>query len=258
MTATISENYLSRPFTLAKQAGRELVYDVIGTDDETEVSTLLLATAPATYLGLELESVEGEPLGGGNWKGYARYVRVNDNEYTFSTGGGTQHVTQSISTIASYAPAGLSAPDFDGAINVTEDRVEGVDLPAPKYEFSETHYFDDATVTDAYKLDLFALTGRVNNATFRGFAAGECLFLGANGSKRGDEKWSITFNFACSPNATGQTVGSITGIAKKGWEYLWVRYGTYADSSAFQLVQRPVAAYVEQVFAPGDFGDLLI
>lgn len=254
--AEISENYLSRPFTLARQAGRELIYDIVGTDDEDDVSTLILATAPATYQGLELESVEAEPQGGGAWKGYARYVRINDEEYTFSTGGGTAHLTQSLSTISSYAPAGMTAPDFAGAIGVTEDRVEGVDVPAPKYEFSETHYLADGTVTDAYKLILFNLTGRVNDATFKGFAAGECLFLGANGSKRGDEKWSITYNFACQPNVTGLSVGSITSIAKKGWEYLWVRYGTYEDSAAYSLVQRPVAAYVERVFLPGDFSDL--
>lgn len=254
--ATISENYLSRPFSLSKQGGRELVYDVVGTDDEAAVETLLLATAPATYGGLELESIEAEPVGNGSWKGYARYVRINDEEYTFSTGGGSERVTQSLETVDSYAPAGMTAPDFGGAIGVTDDRVEGVDVPSPKYEFSETHYLADATVTQSYKLALFALTGRVNDATFRGFAAGECLFLGANGSKRGDERWGITYHFACQPNLTGLSVGTITGIAKKGWEYLWVRYGTFEDTAAYQLVQRPTAAYVERVFESGDFSDL--
>jgi hypothetical protein len=256
--ATISESYTSRTFTLARQSARELTYDVRGTDDETAVQTLLLSTAPSTYQGLELESVEAEPIGNKNWKARARYVRVNDNEYTFDTGGGTAHVTQSITTINRYGIGAATAPDFEGAIGVTEDRVEGVDIPAPQYQFSETHYFAAATVTDAYKLALFGLTGRVNNATFRGFAAGECLFLGASGAKRGDERWGITFRFSCQPNQTGLSIGSISGVAKKGWEYLWIRYQTYEDSTARSLVQRPVAAYVEQVFYPGDFTGLLI
>ena len=257
MAGTISENYLSRPFTLGQQSGRELVFDVLGTDDEEEVRTLILGAAPAVYLSRVIDSVSAEPQGGGVWKAYARYVRIeDDSEYTFDTGGGTEHRTQSLSTIASYAPAGLTAPDFNGAIGVSEDRVEGVDVAAPAFEFTETHQFTDAEVDSAYRLTLFNLTGRYNNATFKGLAAGECLFLGASGSKRGDEKWSITFRFSCSPNVTGLTIGGITGIDKLGWEYLWLRYADFEDATAFALVKRPVAAYVERVSLPGDFSDL--
>jgi hypothetical protein len=67
----------------------------------------------------------------------------------------------------------------------------------------------------AYKLTVFALTGRVNNSAFKGFAAGECLFLGAAGTKRASGDWEITFRFAASPNVTGLTIGDITGIDKK-------------------------------------------
>ena len=87
-------------------------------------------------------------------------------------------------------------------------------------------------------------------------AAGECLFLGASGSKRGEEDWEITFRFAASPNRTGITVGDITGIAKKGWEYLWVRYADAEDAAAKALVKKPVAVYVEKVYEDGDFSGL--
>jgi hypothetical protein len=64
------------------------------------------------------------------------------------------------------------------------------------------------------------------------------LFLGASGSQRGTEDWEITFSFAASPNATGLTVGDITGIEpKKGWEYLWVRYADAEDAET--LVKQP-------------------
>ncbi|MBN4052529.1 hypothetical protein JYT82_00275 [bacterium AH-315-K20] len=103
---------------------------------------------------------------------------------------------------------------------------------------------------------LFALTGKVNNGVFRGFAAGECLFLGASGSKRSDSDWEISFRFAASPNATNLTVGDITGIAKKGWEYLWVRYADAVDDTAKALVKKPSAAHVEQVYDSGNFAAL--
>lgn len=253
--ATISEDYLSRPFTLGlTNTARELVYNIHGTEDETAVQTLLLATAPASYLGLLLDSVQADPIGGGNWKGYARYVQLaNENEYTFDTGGGSQRVTQSLATINAYAPAGFTAPDFAGAIGVSDDRVEGVEIPSPQFNFTETHLFADALVDAAYKLDLFNLTGRMNDDTFKGLAAGECLFLGASGSKRGIDQWSITFRFSCSPNVTGLTIGDITDIDKLGWDYLWVRYADFADNTAHALVKRPVAVYVERVIQPGDF-----
>lgn len=257
MSASISESYTSRVFTLGRNAGRELVYDVVGTEDETEVQSLLEATAPATYLGLILESVAADPQGGGIWKGTARYVRLDNNdEYTFDTTGGTQKITQSLGTVASYAPAGLTAPDFQGAIGVSDDRVEGVEVTVPVFSWTETHRLDDADVDGAYKLTLCNLTGCYNDATFKGLAAGECKFLGATGSKRGDELWQITYRFAASPNQTGLTVGDITGIDKLGWDYMWIRYAEYTDTGAKAVVKRPVAVYVERVSNPADFSTL--
>lgn len=146
-----------------------------------------------------------------------------------------------------------AAPDFGGAIGVTHDSVEGVDIAIPVFNFSVPYYPSDAIVTNAYKGLLFSLTGKVNNAAFMGLAAGECLFLGASGSKRSEDDWEITFRFAGSPNVTGLMVGDIGPIAKKGWEYLWVRYEDDEDSASKTLVKRPVAAYVERVYEEGDF-----
>jgi hypothetical protein len=151
---------------------------------------------------------------------------------------------------------GKTAPDCKGAIGVTPDGVEGVDITVPVYQFSETHYLPDSLVTPTYKATLFALTGRVNDGTFKGFAAGECLFLGATGSKRGSGDWEITYRFAASPNATNLTLGDIAGINKKGFEYLWVRYEDVEDTAAKALVKRPTAVYVEKVYLDGDL-DLL-
>jgi hypothetical protein len=255
MPATISENYLSRPFTLGRHtSGRELIYDVTGTEDEEEVYTLLNGVVPTVYLGRIIDSVDAAPLGGGVWKASAKYVNFDeDAEYTFDTGGGTQKITQSLATVNAYAPPGRTAPNFAGAIGVSEDRVEGVDVVSPAFQFTETHSFDDATVDGTFRRNLFLLTGRWNEDDFKGLLAGECLFLGANGRKRGDERWSITFRFAGSPNISGATIGTITGVDKLGWDYLWVRYADFEDSLAFALVKRPVAAYVERVSEPGDF-----
>ena len=89
---------------------------------------------------------------------------------------------------------------------------------------------------------------------FKGLAAGECLFLGAAGSKRGLGDWEITFRFAGSPNVTGLAVGPISGISKKGWEYLWVRYKTEQGNNT--LKQVPAQVNVEQVIETYEFANL--
>lgn len=256
MAGIISESYVSRPFQVGRdQTGRELIYDIQNTEDDIEVYNLIFATAPSSYLGLLQESINAEPLGGGIWKGHALYVRLeNENEYTFDTGGGTKHITQALSTINSYALPGLTAPDYKGAINVSDDKVEGVDVPDPKFEFSETHLIDNSIVNAGYKRVLFTMTGRMNDASFKGLDAGECLFLGASGSQKGNSKWSITYRFSGSPNATGLTIGGVTGIDKLGYDLAWIRYGNFVDSGI--IVSRPMFVTVVRVISPGDFSTL--
>jgi hypothetical protein len=264
MPLVIDEDYLSRKFEYGRtgQVGRELIWTITGgdpsdDDEDADVEALVRATTPAVYRFRVLHDVLVEPLGGGTWRAYARYVTFENGQYTFSTGGGSARITQSKATVA-YALPGTTAPDFHGAIGVSDDRVEGADIPTRQYAFSETHYFDDLQMSSGYKATLFALTGRYNNATFKGFAAGECLLQGVTGGKRDSDLWELTFNFACTPNVEDATIGDIDNIDKLGWDYLWVRYATYEDSTAFCLVQRPISVYVERVLEPGDFSLLLI
>lgn len=228
-----------------------LIYLITGTNDDATVRTTIEAAAPATYLGLEIHDYDFRPLGNQLWEAAVHYgLRkiTGQSSYSFDTGGGTSHITQSKATVASY-PAGSA--NFQGAIGVSGDAVDGCDITVPVYNFQETHYLNAAYVDSAYKATLFSLTGKVNAATFKGFAAGEVLFLGASGAQRGLDDWEITFKFAASPNATGLAVGGITGISKGGWNHLWVLYAD--DVNANTLIKRPVAAYVERVYDAGNF-----
>jgi hypothetical protein len=242
----------------------EIHYLVQGTDSELLAIQAVRSAAPTTWNDLERGEVTVELLPDTTtfWDAAVRYsapdqeLEVGESSYSFDTGGGTQHITQALAHVASYAPAGKTAPDFKGAIGVTSDGVEGVDITVPVYNFSETHILANSVVTNAYKGKLTALAGKTNNATFKGFAIGECLFLGASGSKRGKGDWEISFSFAASKNRTSLTVGDISGIAKKGWEYLWVRYEDAVDATAKALVKKPLAVYIEKVYDEGNFADL--
>lgn len=234
-----------------------LRYTILGTDDGSDAYTALLDGSPIIYFGLVRQNANTERLAEEAWEGTVRYGALEgptfgDPSFTFDTSGGSQHITQSLGTVGAYAASG-TPPSYQGAIGVTRDGVEGVDITVPQYSFSETHYFPVAFVTEAYKQILFSLTGRTNVATFRGFLPGEVLFLGAGGSRRGLDMWEITYRFAASPHATGLSVGSITGITKGGWDYLWVRYEDVEDTAAQAIAKRPVAVYVERVYPLGNF-----
>ena len=259
MPVTVSESWGSRKRSIsADSCDLTLTYLIEGTNNDTTAHDALVSTSPSTYVfdssgrSLNRQTIAVERVGENEWKGSVKFgIKKGENpaesSYDFDTGGGTTHVTNSLLTVSSYAASGI-APDFGKLIGVTKDSVEGVDVSIPQYRFSETHNFDVSSITAAYKLTLFALTGSVNNATFKGFAAGECLFMGASGSQKGEEDWSITYNFSCSANATGLSVGTITGIAKRGHDYLWVMYDDSVDSTAKRIVKTAVAAYVEQVY----------
>ena len=272
MPVTIHEAFDSRAATVGKNDEATLRYIVQGTDDDTAVRTTVDATAPADYKGLDQQDYEMRPLGGTPgkevWEVEVSYSngttqkepertqnppQTGDSSFSFNTGGGTQHISQSLATIASYKAAANpnNPPDNKQAIGVHGDQVDGVDIVVPVLNFAETHYLALGTVTATYVKNLARLTGTVNDAAFKGFDAGEVLFLGASGSQRGDQDWEIAFNFAANENVTGISVGDITGIDKQGFHYLWVRYVEVEDQN--HLTKRPEYVYVEQVYQSRDF-----
>jgi len=254
---------------------KTLGYIIQGSDDDAAVKSALEAAAPAAWGALTTRQFHVEPIGPLLWEGTVRYGRkerqasqpqqTGEATFSFDTTGGTQHITQSLSTSGKYGRRvngdPIMPPDFKGAIGVTHDNVEGVDITIPIFAFSITRYIASNQMTAQYVGYLYALTGRVNQAEFAvnvqgvmlTFQAGECLFLGASGSQRGTDDWEITFKFAASPNVANLVIGDITVASKKGWEYLWLRYADTADTDAKCVVKRPVAAYVEKVYKDGDF-----
>jgi hypothetical protein len=139
--------------------------------------------------------------------------------------------------------------------------VAGVDITVPVYNWTETHYLDAQDVAN-HEASWYALTGKTNNAAFKGFAAGEVLFLGCSGTKRGDQQWEITFKFAASPNVADfcadwpADVKPSAAVPKKGWEYVWVRYRETEDTNAAAMTKKATSVYIEQVYGTGNFAGL--
>lgn len=177
----------------------------------------------------------------------------------FDTTGGTIKLTASKNT-SRYPATGRTAPDFKGAIGVKntgkDAEPEGVDIVIPGLKLTMTYRWPAGSKDLAYVKDVAALTGRTNAAAFYDFDIGELLFMGMTGELSPVGTNEFQYHFLASSNATGLTIGDITGIAKKGHDYLWVCFEADQDTSAKKLVQRPLAAYVERVYDPADFSVL--
>lgn len=269
----VDERVESRRLVEANQSSAELSFRVAGTSCDSAAKAEIEAALAQmgildAYEGLARESIDLEPqwvdteTDQGEWVATVRYgsqaaPKTGESEFAFDTGGGTQHITQSLGS-RKYP---LEAPSNGGVIGARPDGgADGVDIVIPVYQFSETHYKPAGEINDTYRGTLFRLTGTVCSGEFRGLDGGECLFLGAAGARRGRGDWAITYRFAGSPNATDLAVGDITGIRKDGWEYLWVRYENRVVGSGEHKVVTawPKHVYVEQVYRTVSWTDLAI
>lgn len=281
MAVSVIERFDSRETTDLSSQGDtiRLRYFVTGTTDDATAHTSLVDALPAVYRGLLLDRVKLTRTGIEIWEGEAEYKDSQSPQsqqqqqkplskeyewrFEFDTTGGMHHVTQSIETVSSHVGAlgggaALVAPDFNGAIGVSGDTVEGVDIIVPALRFTITMRVPNAILSTAYAKEVSRLTGHVNDSEFLDFAAGELLFEGGNGSQAsGGGDPEVSFHFTANENAT-IVLDSIGEVPKDGHHYLWVLYEATEDSEAKKLVRRPYAAYVERVYKDGDFSVLNI
>jgi len=203
----------------------------------------------------------------------------------------TRHVTRSHVLAGGYGIGYSPRREcWSNMINYNDGTVNGVDIMTPVFNFSETHYIDQKTVTDKYKYDLFWLAAKtpINKYNFRGWEPGEVMFLGASGSMRGNDDWEITFKFQASPNVKSFTVVSsladdneivceaqgaveyddpnnpgkkikeIRHYAKEGFDYVWIHYSEDVDNVANKIIKQPELVFVEMMYLKGDFSVLQI
>lgn len=171
----------------------------------------------------------------------------------FDTTGGTVSVKNSKETKGSYGSG--TVPDLNTLIGVEGDQVHGTEVVIPALKLSVTVSHPLGIITLPQIKAIAEITGTINSSTFLSFAAGEVLFLGATGSDGTNTPVSITYQFAMSKNASGLTIGAITDIAKRGWDYAWISYKDDVVSS--HLVKLPEFVYVERVYEETDLAAVL-
>ena len=181
----------------------------------------------------------------------------------FSTSGATTKITQAIATTdreadPNYPPGSpnalIAAPDVKGGIGLNASGAfDGIDIVIPQFSWQETYSFAPSAINFAFAMTLTALTGTTNASSFRGFAAGEVLFMGASGGiAKNDNEADVQFSFAASPNVYGITIGDCPAVDKTGWQYIWCRY--MEDPVALTKYKKPVGVYVNTVYKSSNFG----
>lgn len=238
-----------------------LIYKAVGEQDDAIVQAYAINATPAMVHRptgtMYRQDIRRDPDG---WKQYrvtvnygmldATPFNVGGSSFTFDTTGGTSNVKQAREHIATYPP---TVDGHGGSIGVRDDgAVEGVDIVIPALKLTYTYRHPQGVITEAYVRSLAAVTGMVNSLPFRGYEAGELLFVGASGSDGSQSEADVTYTFVASKNATGITRGAVTGINKGGHELVWEQTGSEvgADGKAKQKV---FAVHVERVYDSFNF-----
>lgn len=233
----------------------------IGLAGETTISASASATATATNKTAQI--TWNAVTGATSYKIYRHEAFGSFTSPCFmGSTTGLSYTDQATLPSAGAPPSTFTpqqVPDFERAIGVSGDSVEGCDKIIPFFKFRLDYYPATALMTPAYILALYNLQARPVNeqeVDLGGilFSPGTLLYLGPTGQPRGFDDWELGLSFIASPNVTGINVGEIQGIAKGGHDYLWFRF---MDAVRSQVgIKVPQFAYVERIYDKGNFSTL--
>lgn len=252
-------------------------YIIKGESSQADALAALLADAPTTYnsigrntLGASVTETDEDgvyegrvPYGGSS----GARLALGETRIEFNISSQQTQITHSLNTEHGHSITG-AVTDRKKAIGETADgTVEGTSILTPSVDFVIKKVVASSSVNSTLLDNIISVrtNSPVNNSAFShadtdgrrvDLAAGEGLFLGMSNAALGDGTDELAFNFAASKNLTGISIGDMTGIAKDGWEYLWVYYRREADDTAKTVPLRPAEAYVEKVYGTGSWAGL--
>jgi hypothetical protein len=242
-------------------------YLIHGAASEEEAFALLQSTTPGYLDNLKINEYEtNEVKGSGAFTYDVNYTKMSDAEYgdltgtgtsekySFDTSGGTATMKQALDVSEKHSSL-ATTPDMEKGINWDGEQFNGVDIVVSNIVEGRSHTVRKNRFTTDYKRKLAELTGTVNNASFKGWNAGEVLFLGASASDTDDDYVEINFKFAISPNETNLSYADFTINNKKGWEYVWAYYDQKNEENK-PVLPKAIAVYVCKTYKEEDFSQL--
>ena len=216
-----------------------------------------------------------ERINAKNWKVNAEYKytggssveKDNDDDsgerkekVSIEFGVSTATRTVSLGRVRSYG----DMPKYGGLIDVQESgdgtlEPRGISVYVPTGTMTITHYFKKSQWTTKLRNKIAYRRCRYNSDSFRGFAHGELLFVGESVNyNQGDPYVEVQYKFLISENSDEIEVGSMTGISKRGWQGLWVKYKKdvkTVDGKKYQVIE-PQGVAIEKIYNACDFTEL--
>lgn len=252
MSITVKQAWTGVDLSLEQGSGSNsnstatVTYIVEGTEDDVTACTSAYEFAPDEFSEIPKKSASvAERLTENAWKIEVNYGSESksssgdsgseDDEATmnFDCSAGTKHMTQAIEQTCVYAGSGESKDSSDEASAVpigwngkdgSESEAAGVDVSIGELRETYTKTMSKSKVTGtSWKRKVAELVGKVNSGSFKGWNAGEVMFLGCSYSapSKGSKKVSVSFHFAIRLNESKATVAGQNIGSKKGFEYLW-------------------------------------
>ena len=222
---------------LTKASTAEINYLVTGVTTKSAALSAVAAGAPSSYGGLPLSEVRFNGYSGEDTlEAVAVYASSSnsgdDGGYdeetptmSFDCGGGTKHVTYcggSQSRRFGTLDAG-NAIGWNGKVGDACE-IAGVDVPTAQFRLSFTRVMPRASALSVdFMRSTGLMVGKVNDSTFKGWSAGEVMFLGASYTAplKGRQKVIVTYNFAIQPNETNVMVAGHDIGDVDGYDYVW-------------------------------------
>ena len=253
---------------ISGEVGSTRRYYVLGNGIDPsmeDVVSFLNGSLPRTYGQLRLTGFNPQRIGKGLYEvdaSYGLYVQrftgvpalesntgANSYTFTFSTGGATYRLMHAKEQTA----YGTSPANIGDLINWNGQTADGIDVVGPKLTITIRKRMQGGIITLPYINTVVGLTGKTNNATYFGFAAGTLLFLGADGSMVPGGDTELTFNFSAAPNVASATVDGVTVTDIGGHDYIhaFVLPGS-------QGIPDVKGVYKARIYDSGNFADLRI
>ncbi len=231
---------------------------------------------PKKYLGMNLQRITvTERINAKNWKATAEYkytgassdVQRDDDDsenkaektsIEFSVSTATR--TVSLDRVRSYG----QVPNYGGLIDVQESgdgtlEPRGISVYVPTGTMTITHYYKRSQWTTKLRNKIAFRRCRYNSDPFRGFEAGELLFVGETVNYSSTDGYvEVQYKFLISENSDDIEVGDFTDIKKKGWQGLWVKYKKQVktiDGKKYQVII-PQGVAIEKIYHACDFEEL--
>lgn len=244
--------------------------------DEPDVISACRASSvvPKKYLGMTLQRITvTERINAKNWKATAEYKYTGDEDDEPVDDGGDKSEKTSIEFSVSTATRTVSLdrvhsygkmPDYEGLIDVQESgdgtlEPRGISVYIPTGTMTITHYFKRSQWTTRLRNKIAYRRCRYNSDSFRGFEAGELLFVGESVSYSADSGYvEVQFKFMISQNEDEIEVGKFRDIKKNGWQGLWVKYAKEVktiDGKKYQVIV-PEGVAVEKIYKACDFTEM--